>query len=178
MSTKKIVITGSPGTGKTSIIKSLEEQGFVCFPEISREVTLKARRKGIEQLFLTDALVFSEQLLAGRIEQYIEANNSLEEMIFLDRGIPDVIAYMHYIGKPYPKLFTEACKKYVYDTVFLLPPWETIYTSDEERYENFEQATAIHNHLSNTYKKYGYKVIETPIGTISDRAKFILNTLD
>ena len=34
-----------------------------CMEEISRQVTLEAQEKGIEQLFLEDPLMFSEQLL-------------------------------------------------------------------------------------------------------------------
>ena len=56
----KVVIAGGPGTGKTSIINHLKERGFLCFDEISRQVTLQARKDGIEQLFLTEPLLFSE----------------------------------------------------------------------------------------------------------------------
>ncbi|MEO6346815.1 MAG: AAA family ATPase, partial [Aquaticitalea sp.] len=70
MHTKKIVITGGPGTGKSSIINELKARGHVCFDEISRQVTLEAREKGIEQLFLTEPLLFSELLLKGRLKQF------------------------------------------------------------------------------------------------------------
>ena len=36
---KKILITGGPGTGKTELIKGLENLGFNCEKEISREIT-------------------------------------------------------------------------------------------------------------------------------------------
>ncbi len=90
MNTKTIVITGGPGSGKTSIIKALTKRGFTCSEEISREVILKARERGIEQLFLTNPLQFSETLLEGRIEQFNEALESDNEFVFLDRGIPDI----------------------------------------------------------------------------------------
>ena len=72
MNTKKVVITGGPGTGKTSIINHLKENGYLCYDEISREITLQARKDGIEQLFLTDPLLFSEKLLEGRTQQFID----------------------------------------------------------------------------------------------------------
>ncbi|MEM9686445.1 MAG: ATP-binding protein [Bacteroidota bacterium] len=175
---KKIVITGSPGTGKTAIIKALHQRGFACLPEISRAVTLEARVQGIAQLFLEDSLLFSQKLLDRRTQQFYEAETSSEPFVFIDRGIPDILAYMDYIGADYPTSFIEACEKYRYDRVFLLPPWEDIYTSDSERYENFQQATAIHHYLEKTYKKYGYHSIKTPKGTIDMRVDFIINTIE
>ena len=61
-----IVIIGGPGTGKSTIIDGLLTKGYCCYPEISREVTLQAKKEGIDQLFLDNPLLFSEMLLEGR----------------------------------------------------------------------------------------------------------------
>jgi len=166
-----------PGTGKSTVIEELIKRNFKCMTEISREVTLNARKNGSEQLFLTKPLLFSELLLEGRINQYIEAEKKNEELVFFDRGIPDVHAYMNYISIDYPNTYIHKSNFYRYNYIFLMPPWEEIYISDNERYENFEQALAIHNHLERTYKELNYKIIEVPIGTIEARTNFILNCL-
>jgi predicted ATPase len=172
-----IVITGGPGTGKTTLIDKLIEKGKVCFPEISRQIIAEARKQGIDQLFLEQPLLFSELLLEGRKKQHMDAVNHSEPIIYLDRGLPDVLAYMHYIGDSYPKTFDETCKENLYSKVFLLPPWEEIYTSDEHRYENFEQAKLIYSHLKDTYLNYGYEVIEVPFDTVDNRILFILEAI-
>ncbi len=99
------------------------------------------------------------------------------EVVFLDRGIPDILAYMHYIGDSYPSFFDQACKESQYQKVFILPPWEEIYESDEARYENFEQAQLIYQHLNETYKNYGYELTEVPKGTLEERIDFIFSEL-
>jgi predicted ATPase len=172
-----IVIIGGPGTGKSTIIDGLIAKGFCCYPEISRQVTLEAKKQGIEQLFLENPLLFSELLLEGRKKQYTNALEEKHKIVFIDRGIPDVLAYMHYIGDSYPAHFDLACRENVYTKIFILPPWEEIYVSDEARYENFEQAKLIHNHLVETYKNYGYKLIEVPKDTLDNRILFILDQI-
>lgn len=172
-----VVIIGGPGTGKTTIIDGLLSLGYCCYPEISREVTMEAKKQGIEQLFLENPLLFSELLLEGRKKQYKNAQEEMHKVVFLDRGIPDVLAYMHYIGDAYPSFFDAACKEHQYSKIFILPPWEEIYVSDEERYENYEQAKLIYGHLVETYQKYGYELIEVPRDTVEKRIEFILGTL-
>jgi len=174
----KIVITGAPGTGKSTIIIGLEKMGYVCMHEISREVTLEARKRGSEQLFLTEPLLFSDLLLKGRTNQFLESDKLEQNMIFFDRGIPDVQSYLNYIGEDYPDDYEKKGKKHRYDFVFLMPPWEDIYSNDNERYETFEQSLAIHNHLQKTYKKLGYRVVEVPHGTVEKRISYILNVIE
>lgn len=178
MKTKRIVITGGPGSGKTSLIQYLEQQGFTCIPEISREVILKAKAEGIDQLFLEDPILFSEQLLKGRIQQFEATQTAQETYLFFDRGLPDVTAYMEYLGVSYPAFFSETCKKYTYDAVFLLPPWEAIYIQDNERYESFAQAERIFDFLDQGYVNYGYQVAHVPTGTLEYRSAFILKKLE
>ena len=177
MKAKKIIITGGPGTGKTSIIKELEAKNHYCLHEISRQITLEAQKKGISQLFLTEPLLFSELLLEGRIQQFLDAENFRSDHVFIDRGIPDVVAYMDFFGNDYPRVFNDVCREYVYEEVFLLPPWEEIYISDNERYETFEQAETIYGHLKHSYEKAGYKPIEVPFGKLMERTDFILSRL-
>ncbi|MBP4141718.1 ATP-binding protein [Flavobacterium sp. I-SCBP12n] len=177
MQTKIIVIIGGPGTGKSTIIDGLVAKGYCCYPEISREVTLEAKKQGIEQLFLEKPLLFSELLLEGRKKQFVNAYNESHDVVFIDRGIPDVLAYMHYIGDSYPASFDTACREHTYSKIFILPPWEEIYISDEARYENFEQAKLINTHLIETYKNYGYELIEVPKDTMDNRIIFILDEI-
>ena len=174
---QKIVITGGPGTGKTSLIDELSKRNYKCTPEISRQVTQQARKEGIEHLFLKDPLLFSKLLLEGREQQYIDALNTDETIIFFDRGIPDVHAYMNHFKTEYPQTYTEKSKKYRYDSIFILPPWKEIYTTDDERYESFDLSISIYEHLKKAYTELDYSIIEVPFGSIDTRVDFILEQL-
>lgn len=177
MKKEVVVLIGGPGSGKTSVINLLKEQGHFCLPEVSREVILEAQKNGVEQLFLEQPLLFSELLLEGRKRQHATALQTEAEVVFIDRGIPDVLAYLHYIGDAYPAHFDRACQELRYTKIFLLPPWKEIYISDNERYENFEQSSLIYQHLLETYQGYGYELIEVPKDTVANRVHFILEQL-
>jgi len=146
--------------------------------EISRQITLEAQKKGIAQLFLEDPLMFSEQLLLGRQKQFLEADSLQQEVVFFDRGLPDVVAYLDYLKSSYPDSFKTICSQHKYDIVFILKPWKAIYEQDNERYETFEQALILHDFLVKTYSKYSYSIIDTPFGTVEERLSFIINHLN
>lgn len=174
---QKIVLIGGPGTGKTTVINALKNKGFYCFEEVSRAVTLKAQKDGIEQLFLTEPLLFSEMLLKGREEQFLNADKRKEQIVFFDRGIPDVHAYMNYFKTAYPDLYLEKSKAYKYTIIFHFSPWEEIHTTDNERYETFEESVKIDTFLIDAYTELGYNLINVPFGSVKERTDFIIKSL-
>ena len=174
---KKIVLIGGPGTGKSSVLDELERRGFICMSEISREITLEARKKGIEQLFLKEPILFSKLLLEGREKQYIDAITHKSDFVFFDRGIPDIHAYTDFTKKDYPDFFKAKSLKFKYDHVFLFKPWKEIFTSDNERYESFEESIIIDTYLQKSYRELNYMIIEVPFDIIEKRTDFILNQL-
>ncbi len=181
MTKKRIVITGAPGTGKTSIIIKLEESNFYCFHEVIRTMTQEAKKNNGSNTIVSNPIVsvsdpyeFNTKILNARVQQFKDATSKNNEVLFYDRGIPDVLAYMDYFDQHYEDHFVGECKRHVYDHIFILPPWKEIYVSDEERYESFEQAEEIHHHLLNTYTKLGYHCIEVPFGSVAERNNFIL----
>lgn len=177
MAFKRIVITGGPGTGKSSVIQGLKAKNHYCFDEISRQIILEARKSGIEQLFLEQPITFSQKLLEGRLDQYHQASDIPNQPVFYDRGIPDVVAYLDFFKTPYDPHFNSACEDHPYDTVFILEPWEAIFTKDNERYESFEEAQRIDQALKATYHRLQYQPIVVPQGSIAERVAFIETTL-
>ena len=174
---KKIVLIGGPGTGKSSVLKQLKSSGFYCMEEISRQITIKAQEEGVAQLFLTEPILFSKLLHKGRKEQFLEASKSNNNLIFFDRGLPDIHAYLDYTKEKYPSYFKESSTKYRYDYVFIFKPWKEIFITDGERYESFKEAVIIDKYLEKSYKDLNYTLIEVPFDTIKNRSNFILNWL-
>ena len=177
MNNIKIAIIGGPSSGKTSLINNLKNRGYNCKEEVSREIIKKAKERGIDQIFLDSPIWFSEKLLTKRIKQFKEAEKNIDQYVFFDRGIPDIIAYLDYIKCNYSNIFIEESYKYRYDKVFILPPWKEIYISDNERYETFDQAVEINKFLVKWYTKFGYEIKSIPKLSIENRIDFILDNI-
>ena len=184
MSPKRVVITGGPGTGKTSLVKSLEEAGYLCYHEIIRDLTSEAIEGNDPSQFATNPLAFvqdpfsfNEKILQGRLRQFHEASSADGSVVFFDRGMPDVLAYMDYFDQAYGEDFKDPCFQFRYDEVIILPPWKGIYKSDGERFESFEEASAIHLELVNKYEYFDYTPVQLPTGTVAERQQFVFQLI-
>jgi predicted ATPase len=179
---KRIVITGGPGTGKTSVIQLLEEKGYFCFHEVVRDLTLEAKRNGNPDAihsnplaFVDDPFAFNRHILEARLKHFRSGNELDHKVVFYDRGIPDVLAYMRYFDQEYPEEFVSCCQAHKYDKVVVLPPWKDIYTRDEERLESFDQAMEIHEELLSIYSEFQYSSLMIPKGSVAERVDYIIN---
>lgn len=184
MNPKKIVITGGPATGKTSIIKGLQNKGYRCFHEIIRHLTNEAKENGnlgsldtnpIDSVL--NPLEFNRKLLDGRKEQYLKSEKVDCSLVFFDRGIPDVLAYMDYYNQTLQSEFIETAALHKYEVIFLLPMWKEIFITDEERFESYEDALKIQDCLKRNYMNFGYSIIEVPRDSIENRIEFILKNV-
>ena len=173
---KRIVISGAPGTGKTSLIKELSNRGYICHPEISREIIAdQIAAKGSITPW-QDLNSFSKIVIEKRLNQFKQASNKIE---FYDRGIIDALAYLLKDNIAIKQEWEAIAKKYRYfNKVFITPPWEDIYHTDEERKEDFSTAIEVHKFMIETYKLYDYQVITIPKASIDDRINFILNEIE
>jgi predicted ATPase len=172
---KKIVITGAPGTGKTSIINQLAKQ-HQCKEEISRAIIAEQLNTGGNITPWGDLIAFSGLVIEKRLKQYHAHNH---ELCFFDRGILDSIAYLKYGKAPINnKWLTVATQTRYHNDVFITPPWEEIHCTDQQRKENFDEALRIHDCIVNTYEAYNYNLIEIPKLNIDERANFILSKIE
>ncbi|MEX0314781.1 MAG: AAA family ATPase, partial [Allomuricauda sp.] len=119
MNNHKVVITGAPGTGKTSIVKGLEDRGLKCFHEIIRDMTSEAKKEGDADTFVSnplvfvdDALQFNKDLLYGRAAHFKESLKENTSISIFDRGIPDVLAYMDFFDQAYDEEFVSSCENH------------------------------------------------------------------
>ena len=171
--TSKIVISGGPGGGKTTIINALKELGYFCYDEISRDLIEKGKKNHGHNLFVKNPMKFSNILWEKREEQYKDSMTQKKyTKVFFDRSLLDITSYLEFIGKRNINL-EKQLKYFKYDLVFLVKPNKNIYKKDFSRYEDFNESIKIHNILKKNYQN-NFKTVNVPFKKLSERLNFII----
>lgn len=171
------IITGAPGTGKSTIIESLKELGLPVFEEIARKVIAQEVEKGTDHLPWKDIEEFSKLVLQQMLDQKDQHSNLSKS--FLDRGIPDIIGYLNYAKIAPDPMYANYISEFNYNRkVFFTPIWEEIYKNDSERIETIAQAHDISDALFNTYEQLGFEMIIIPKLSIKERVEFVLSHVE
>ncbi|HAB31661.1 MAG TPA: ATPase [Cryomorphaceae bacterium] len=172
---RRIILTGAPGTGKSTVVQALEAQGFSVMKEVSREYWEETGYGEGGTDPWRNLIAFSKAIWKLRTEQH-KAADWLSGSIFYDRSLLDILAYMNAGDKEIPEEMNPSRFPY-YNKVFIFPPWEAIYEADEGRWEPFSTCHAIHQSLQEIYTEEGYTIVEVPTGTVEERVAFLLTQL-
>jgi len=169
----RFVITGPPGSGKTTMLRELEQLGFVCMPEVARQIIQEQVRTGGTALPWSDREEYTRLMLKRSIESYQQTPSS--QPTFADRGIPDTLGYARLIALGDEREIRDACVRYRYASpVFVTSPWEEIYETDTERKQDFAEVVRTFHFLTRTYEECGYALLEVPQAPPRERALFVL----
>lgn len=168
------IITGAPGTGKTTLIDLLRNH-YPTQPEPARMVIQEQKAMDGDGIWEKNTHKFVNLLLTQSISLFQSSKES--QITFFDRGIPDCMAYASYADMELDQ-FRQAALDYRYNPkVFFLPPWENIYHNDEDRQMNFQEAIQFSRLLSRFYLEAGYDIVEVPKVSLSERLSFIIRNL-
>lgn len=172
----RYVVTGAPGTGKTTVVSLLAGQ-FATVDEPARGLL---RRYAVDGGGPNPLDREPHRFLRLLVEQSIRDFNSVTDstVAFFDRGLPDCAAYAAVYGLDPGPLLERAAADFRYDSpVFIAPPWQKIYTQDALRRATFAQVEAFHLHLRSAYLELGYELVELPMASAEGRASVIIRQL-
>lgn len=168
------VLTGGPSSGKTTTVNLLRERGFVTTIEHARHYLDLKRVEGktVEEVRARRS-EFQRGVLTMQLEQ--EARLDPEEIVFLDRAIPDSLAYYRFLDlEPDPRLLdalqhVSYRKSFILDLLPLAP--------DYARTEDAAAQLRIHALLTEVYRSLPIPVVSVPVLDPAARVSYILDRL-
>ena len=167
------VITGGPGSGKTSLVEALASAGLAHMPEAGRAIIRDQMAIGGNALPWADRALFAELMLAWELRAHREAR-TLAGPVILDRGVPDVLGYLRLCGLPIPDHMRRAAEQCRYNrTVFVAPYWPEIFAQDSERKQDPREAEATCVVMREVYAELGYRLVELPRAGVAERVTFV-----
>ncbi len=170
------VITGGPGSGKTTVLAELAHRGYICVPEDARAIIQEQVAAGGSAVPWADAPLFAEMLMQRSIVTYQQQVAQLPQTpVYFDRGVGDAFTCADLIGHTLPASLCEQGIQCRYrDPVFLAPWWPEIFMTDEERHQSREEAERTEHAIVKTYSELGYRIVKLPLASPAERADFIL----
>jgi predicted ATPase len=167
--TRWCVLTGAPCSGKTSVIEELHCRGFRVVHEAARALIDAQLREGrrLEEI-KADAAAFEGRVFRSKLA--VEKRLPAFELVFLDRALPDSIAYYRLEGLD-PAQPRRECRRVRYHRVFLLDRLQ--FTRDPVRSEDAATAERIEALIVEAYQSMGYPLIRVPVVPVAERADYI-----
>jgi len=180
----KILLTGGPGSGKTTQLESLEAYittqnlNWIIHPEVSRGLQELQNPFTKEKVYdpANDPNTFTHAILGQRVADFKKA--LLNTVNIYDRGLIDSLAYCKAYNCTEIQNLIDLCKENQYDLVIFFPFWSEIYTQDEGRCENNSQAKHISEVIYETLTQLEANFVVVPQDTVENRQIFLIDQIN
>jgi predicted ATPase len=180
--TTKYVITGGPGTGKSSVLEALHTRGYTTIDEAA--MNIKAEQQARKDAGLEYTLPENDNAGFQRLiyTTQVERERNAYGITFVDRGIVDNIGYCRRFETPVCDELAMLCKSVQYARVFLLESLpEHLYRNEQARDESHEESALLGRLLEQAYFDHGYTSVRVPFfdgatkeESVNKRVEYIL----
>ncbi|EZH83876.1 ATPase [Ectopseudomonas composti] len=168
------VLTGGPGSGKSSLLTTLAQAGHSTCEEAGRAIIREQQAIGGSGLPWRDPNLFAERMLAWELKAHRQAQK-MKGPVFFDRSLVDIIGYLRLNDLPVSEHLLRAVRQLRYQSpVLLLPHWPQIYRNDAERRQDALEAERTCAVMREVYAEAGYQLLEVPTASLAQRRNFVL----
>lgn len=163
------VITGPSSCGKTTVIEHLKGVGYLTVPEMARCVLREGNLHPLRDPFLYQCEIARRQFVE---EENIKNKAKVEEVVFLDRGFYDQLAFCRHFGIERPP--EDVWNEIRYEGVFFLERLDSFETDGVRFEKDMNEALAISEMIEEEYKKR-IPLFKVPLMPVVERVAYILS---
>lgn len=166
----RVVITGGPGVGKSSIISELEVRGEAVLREAATDLIALLNAKGLHEPWEAENFQNNITLFQERREDTVGSDL---ELVFQDRSLIDSFGYYEFRKQTIPanldtKLKQMKLEGKYYEYVFFIKNLGQSFLN-EIRKHDLEDSMNIEYHLREAYRSRGYKIVDIEQGSVDHR---------
>jgi predicted ATPase len=175
------ILTGTPGSGKTAILRMLETVGYLVVEEAATDVIALENALGCdapweEPGFIDKVVALQRQ----RHERALADRNS--EIVLFDRSPVCTLALSRYAGLDASRSLAREVDRAVADgsydkTVFFIRNQGFVAATAARRISFADSLVFEHIH-ERTYRDLGFEVVDVPAGALADRVALIRQTIE
>jgi predicted ATPase len=173
---KRYILTGTPGSGKTSLLHELKSQGYSVVEEAATDVIALEHRRGNSEPWRQ--VDFIDKIIRLQKQRQIETVTSPDELQVYDRSPICTFALSRYLGYPPSACLLEEMERIERENIYQRQVFFIEHLGfcqpTEARKITFEEALIFEKIHEETYTSLGYDLLKIPPGSLSERVHRII----
>ena len=167
---RRYVLTGTPGAGKTSILRCLGELGYGVVEEAATAVIAREQARGVDAPWTRASFV--DEIVELQRRRQLEAPVTGSVQVF-DRSPVCTYALARYLGRPVSTALAAEIERItgeeIYERQVLFVRNLGFCEPTSARRISFQESLVFERIHEESYHAFGYELIDIPVGDLAQR---------
>jgi predicted ATPase len=176
---KRYILTGTPGAGKTAILRQLECDGFSVVEEAATDLIALRQAQGIAEPWTRPSFIDA----VVELQKHRERRAALETSVvqFHDRSVICTVALAAYLGFPATDVLTCEVNRIVTEAIFEKRVFFIrslgFIARTEARRITLDEAVRFEKIHEEMYREFGFEIVSIPPGSVAERVAAIARAI-
>lgn len=169
------IITGTPGAGKTAVLRLLEIRGYAVVEEAATDVIALCNALGQDEPWRDPA--FIDKIVALQRRRQDAALAAQAAVVFVDRSPVCTLALSRYLGllpsRALAREVDQVIAQGMYETTVFFIRNQGFVQATAARRISLEESLVFEQLHEQAYRDLGFQLVEVPSGPLTDRTAHI-----